>query len=383
MEPVRRPTRRTKETMPDVDAYYADILDIPAYREANPNVYASSRRQILRLQNPSPQIFGDPNVYTDSFFNNSPYARDYEESGAPRRAQDGRFSATDTSKSASDFSTPPSGVPNVSILDVWAGEMRSLSNKEMTEGLSPDEQELLRAYQEYFADRTGMQDGGVVLPDEQKGIFGLLTDTLFLTEPPEGAPIGKARQAAIRDSSSTEYANRADFYEPGAANFGERLMLEYGYPGEYDSETNREIFDMAVGGRQATVLPPDRLDLPEPQELRDARQHLLGSALAARGYGEGIAGFMGNVNERVFGFGQTPADRAMDERNNAVGLDLFRQAGIEATTQQLTQMVDDAIFAQLDQIMARAPGQRNFRSPETGPDLYFPRDARGRIATQN
>jgi hypothetical protein len=160
-------------------------------------------------------------------------------------------------------------------------------------------------------------------------------------------------------------------------------MLEYGYPGEYDPETNREIFDMAVGGRQATVLPPDRLDLPEPQELRDARQHLLGSALAARGYGEGIAGFIGNVNERVFGYGQAPADRAMDERNNAVGLDLFRQAGIEATTQQLTQMVDDAIFAQLDQIMARAPGQRNFRSPETGPDLYFPRDARGRIATQN
>jgi hypothetical protein len=367
---------RTKETMPSVDAYYADILDIPAHRDAREGYFTTTRQQILRVQNPVQGLVEDPNVYMDPFFNNSPYLRTYDSSGAQRRGPDGTLSVTD-STAASE------GVPDATYLDLWAGEMRALSNKEMTEGLSSDEEELLRAYQEYFADRTGMQDGGVVLPDEQKGIFGLLTDSLFLTEPPEGAPIGKSRQAAIRDSSSTEYANRADFYEPGAANFGERLMLEYGYPGEYDPETNREIFDMAVGGRQATVLPPDRLDLPEPQELRDARQHLLGSALAARGYGEGIAGFIGNVNERVFGYGQAPADRAMDERNNAVGLDLFRQAGIEATTQQLTQMVDDAIFAQLDQIMARAPGQRNFRSPETGPDLYFPRDARGRIATQN
>jgi hypothetical protein len=370
------PVRRTKETMSNVDAYYADILNIPAHRDAREGNFTTTRQQILRVQNPVQGLVEDPNVYMDPFFNNSPYLRTYDSSGARRRGPDGTLSVTD-STAASE------GVPDATYLDLWAGEMRALSNKEMTEGLSSDEEELLRAYQEYFTNRTGMQDGGVVLPDEQKGIFGLLTDTLFITEPPEGAPIGSSRQAAIRDSSSTEYANRADFYEPGAANFGERLMLEYGYPGEYDPETNREIFDMAVGGRQATVLPPDRLDLPEPQELRDARQHLLGSALAARGYGEGIAGFMGNVNERVFGYGQAPADRAMDERNNAVGLDLFRQAGIEATTQQLTQMVDDAIFAQLDQIMARAPGQRNFRSPETGPDLYFPRDARGRIATQN
>jgi hypothetical protein len=73
----------------------------------------------------------------------------------------------------------------------------------------------------------------------------------------------------------------------------------------------------------------------------------------------------------------------MDNRNNAVGLDLFRQAGIEATPQQLTQMVDDMIFQQLDRIMSRTPEERNFRSPERGPDLYFPRDERGNIATQN
>jgi hypothetical protein len=225
---------------------------------------------------------------------------------------------------------------------------------------------------------------------EQKGIFGLMGDVVGLTTPPAGAPINAERQASIRDSASSEYANRADFYDPGSATFGERLMYEYGYPGEYDPETNREIFDMALGGRQATVLPPGRPDLPQPQELRDARQHMLGTALAARGYGEGIAGFMGSVGE--FLGGGTPADKMMDERNNAVGLDLFRQAGIEATPQQLTQMVDDVIFQQLDRIMARAPQERggrrvnpgwqyNWRSPADGPDIYFPRDARGRIAT--
>jgi hypothetical protein len=102
---------------------------------------------------------------------------------------------------------------------------------------------------------------------------------------------------------------------------------------------------------------------------------------------------MGNVNE-MFGYGkQTPADREMDRRNNAVGISLFKQAGIEASPQELTRMVDDAIFKQLDRIMARTPqereGQRvspgweyNWRSPEGGPDVYFPRNERGDIATQ-
>ena len=541
-----------------VDAYYADILDIPAFRDSRPARYASTGKQISRLQNPAARVIDDPNVlYMDSFFNNSPYVLDFEESGGPLFTDSGNRSALDTRR-------PSRNVPGASILEVWAGEMRALSNKEMSGApLSGDEQDLLRTYQDYFTGRTGMAEGGVVSPYEQvsggfdymsgtpggsrvknasgsltvsggigsitpgftyseersrrgypdgivvdefgrrigislngelfldegagnrlragvsrdtmsggyratsgedvlgedaykqaleryslgadfgpvsfdvqkagddvsgraayrpgenmefsvedsnrgdptfgfqfakrfndggvvvppadprfeqKGIFGLLGDVLGITTPPAGAPITAARQEAIRDSSSTEYMNRADFYDPGTANFGERLMLEYGYPGEYDPETNREIFDMAFGGRHATVLPPDRPDMPQPQELRDARQHMLGTALAARGYGEGIAGFMGSVNE-FLGSG-TPADIAMDTRNNAVGLDLLRQAGIEATPQQLTRLVDDAIFKQLDRIMSRTPQERyNGRSPAGGPDLYLPRDERGRIVT--
>jgi len=369
----------------EVDAYYADILDIPAMRDDPDSLFSSTGQQILRLQNPTQDMRDDPNVYLDPFFNNSPYVSRYTEGGARARNSQGLLTATDTRLGST-------AVPGVSILELWAGEMRALSDKEMREGLSPREEELLRSYQDYFGGRTGMAEGGVVgSPYEQKGIFGLMGDIVGLTTPPEGAPIGKDRHASIRDSASSEYANRADFYDPGSATFGERLMYEYGYPGEYDPELSREIFDMALGGRQATVVPPDRPDMPQPQELRDARQHMLGTALAARGYGEGIAGFMGSVNE-MFG-GGTPGDIAMDDRNNAVGLDLFRKAGIQATPQELTRMVDDAIFQQLDRIMARTPqeqgGRRvhpgwqyNWRSPEGGPDVYFPRDARGRIATQ-
>jgi hypothetical protein len=173
------PVRRTKETMSNVDAYYADILNIPAHRDAREGYFTTTRQQILRVQNPVQGLVEDPNVYMDPFFNNSPYLRTYDSSGAQRRGPDGTLSVTD-STAASE------GVPDATYLDLWAGEMRALSNKEMTEGLSSDEEELLRAYQEYFTNRTGMQDGGVVLPDEQKGIFGLLTDTLFITEPPEG-----------------------------------------------------------------------------------------------------------------------------------------------------------------------------------------------------
>jgi len=374
-----------------VDAYYADILDIPAMRDDPDSTFSSTREQILRLQNPTDHIIGDPIVelgtHIDPFFNNSPYLRRYTESGLGKRNRQGDLMATDTRW---DSNT----APEVSILELWAGEMRALSDKEMREGLSPREEELLRAYQDYFGGRTGMAEGGVVEPPfEQKGIFGLMGDVMRITTPPANVPITADRQAAVGNSANPDFPGRADFYDPGVATFGERLMYEYGYPGGYDPVTGRETFDMSPGGAQWKVVPEGRPDMPMPQELRDVRQHMLGTALAARGYGEGIAGFMGNVNE-MFGLGkQTPADREMDRRNNAVGLDLFRQAGIQTTPQELTEMVDDAIFQQLDRIMARTPQERegrrvspgweyNWRSPEGGPDVYFPRDERGGIATQ-
>lgn len=79
---------------------------------------------------------------------------------------------------------------------------------------------------------------------------------------------------------------------------------------------------------------------------------------------------------------------AVDKRNNAVGITLFKQAGIKATPSQLTKTVDKRIFEQLNVILGRKPEEqgpaadkprrnKNFRSPAEGPDLYFPRDNSG------
>lgn len=155
-----------------IDEFYAGISDIPAFR-GDPDVpgFMETGLQILRLQNPGsggpvrlqnppPGSDGwDRNIYADSYFNNSPYVRVMEADGSPMRdALTGRLLLTDTRGDSVD-------VPGASILELWAGEMRALSNKEMSEGLSPREEELLRAYQEYFTGRTGFQDGGMVGPD--------------------------------------------------------------------------------------------------------------------------------------------------------------------------------------------------------------------------
>ena len=360
-----------------VDAYYADILDIPAHRDSGADGMESTRAHILRLQNPTQNVFDDPNVYMDGFFNNSPYGTEYEDSGAIRRNAEGRGLANDTR-------LPSNIVPGSTKLELMAAGMRALNDKGMSGApLSGDEEELLRAYQEYFAGRTGMEEGGVVLPqDEQVGIGGLFADKMGMSDPPSfPVPINARQQDAIRQSGRQDFEGREQFYVPGAANFAERLMLEYNYPSGFDPEGNREVIDIA--GEQRHARPEGRRDLPTPQELEDVRAHMLGTALAAKGYGESGAQFMGFVNEGMFGVHQGRRDKAMDNRNNAVGLDLFRQAGIEATPQQLTGMVDDAIFSQLDRIMSRPSQERNFRSPETGPDLYFPRDDRGEFDTRH
>jgi hypothetical protein len=384
-----------------VDSYYADILDIPAFRDSSGGISDKTGQQVFRLRSPVPPglrtQYADDVVRMDDFFNNSPYVLNYERVGGDvvdddyssilRRTPEGLPEATDV--------RDPSGVvPGASVLELWAGEMRALSNKEMRgERLSPDELDLLRSYQDYFSERTGMAEGGVVTPPyEQSGILGLFADKLGLSEaPPFPVPTNAEQQAMIRQSGRQDFEGRDQFYDPGAATFAERLMLEYGYPGEYDSGGNREVID--IGGEQRHSRPSDRMDLPTPQELEDVRAHMLGTALAAKGYGESGAQFMGSVNEGIFGFHQGRKDKAMDDRNNAVGLSLFKQAGIEASPQELTRMVDDAIFKQLDRIMARTPqereGQRvspgweyNWRSPEGGPDVYFPRNERGYFATQ-
>jgi hypothetical protein len=98
--------------------------------------------------------------------------------------------------------------------------------------------------------------------------------------------------------------------------------------------------------------------------------------MVAMDYGPKTAMKVGNLGEDV-GFSDR-RHRAMDKRNNAVGISLFKQAGINATPEQLTKMVDAKIFQQLEAIMNRPANERRFKSDKDADmDLYFPRDSYG------
>jgi hypothetical protein len=151
-----------------------------------------------------------------------------------------------------------------------------------------------------------------------------------------------------------------------------------------------------VGGTRTEALYGSD---PSFMQLEDARAHMLGSAVLAKKYGPETAETVGDFHEFLGRFGPWPIggqnarDEAMDKRNNAVGRQIFTQAGMNASDQDLTRMVDAKVFEQLDQIMGRtkeeqmtpSPGQprapRNFMSPPTGPDVYFPRNEQGYFDT--
>jgi hypothetical protein len=122
--------------------------------------------------------------------------------------------------------------------------------------------------------------------------------------------------------------------------------------------------------------------MPTYQELEDARAHALQTALMAADMGPETATKVGGLGEMfdrympILGTA-TDADVVMDKRNNAFGAQLLAKAGVDATPQQLTKMVDQAVFDQLDVVLGREPGERRFKSPDTGIDIFFPRDAQG------
>ena len=208
----------------------------------------------------------------------------------------------------------------------------------------------------------GMTDLQETPEYDEKGVLKFMSDHVF-TDPERDIPlpIGAAQQSAIGASGQSGSELQDVFYPEGAPTFYERLSSEYGYPEGVDPLYGETRFDRP------------RKDLPTPQELRDTRQHMLGSALAAMEYGPRTATRIGNIHE----MGTNRLHQAMDKRNNAVGISLFKQAGINATPAQIAQMVDSKILEQLNVILKRPEGERSFRSPPTGPDVYFPRDERG------
>ena len=223
---------------------------------------------------------------------------------------------------------------------------------------------------------------------EESGFGTVLYDKLLGDGDPteglrESARVGGSRTAALYGSDPS---------------FMEQLIERYDYPSQMDPELGQMVIPTGSEPESVRMARP-RHDMPTYPELEDARGHMLGSAIAAQEYGPETAESAGTFNEFLDRFapwpmgGQNARDVAMDQRNNAVGRQIFMKAGIDATPQQLTQMVDSEIFRQLDVIMGRSPSEqttpapdqprapRNFVSPSTGPDVYFPRNEQGYFDT--
>ena len=140
-----------------------------------------------------------------------------------------------------------------------------------------------------------------------------------------------------------------------------------------------------------------RPDMPTYGELEDARAHALASALMAKDYGPratGIATKIKEATEMLPGFGSSGfRDMKMDNRNNALGVKLLKEAGIQSSPKELARTVDQAVFSQLDRILGRSESRQEtpakdqpfakqyFKSPEGGLDVYFPRDKQGYFDT--
>jgi len=219
-------------------------------------------------------------------------------------------------------------------------------------------------------------------PDySEQGVGSFLADQFMsMVSDAEGFPADEIRASGRHNS-----VNRDEYY-PEGPTFFEKLASDYDYPVERLQDGSVGIAPLA--GRKRMEVP--RSDLPKAQELEDARGHMLASAMVASQYGPKTAESVGNLNEYkdVFTPFGNSQHKEMDTRNNAVGISLFKKAGIGASPAQLTKMVDRRIFEQLNIILGRTPSERaapagkpkwrkNFRSPKEGPDVYFPREKSG------
>jgi hypothetical protein len=215
--------------------------------------------------------------------------------------------------------------------------------------------------------------------------------------------LGSLIMDRIRGKNVTKDLRESGRVGGTSPEFMETLIDEYGYPSVFDEETGEKIIptDLDLYSEEVRHARPEgRRDLPTYPELEDARGHLLGSAVMASEYGPETAESAGNFSEFmdrfapiIMGGGQNKRDVAMDQRNNAIGRQIFMKAGMNATVEELTQQVDAEIFKQLDKIMGRSQedrmtpsadqprAPRNFKSPSEGPDVFFPRNEEGYFDT--
>tara|TARA_R110002012_G_scaffold99867_2_gene237987 strand:+ start:685 stop:1620 length:936 start_codon:yes stop_codon:yes gene_type:complete len=217
------------------------------------------------------------------------------------------------------------------------------------------------------APEIAMQDGGnPAVEIEESGIMSALLD------PRIDLPSSE-EQEIVRQSGREGSEGSSFYYADGSPTFEQVLETKYGYP----SDVDREVYNSSSTEVMRAERP--RHDLPTYQELEDARAHALQSALLTQQLGPETAKTLGGLSEfsdRIFN-SSTVEDTQMDKRNNAFGASLMQKAGIDASPQQITQMVDSAVLKQLDVILGREKRDRRFKSPDTGIDIYFPRDRDG------
>ena len=208
--------------------------------------------------------------------------------------------------------------------------------------------------------------GNPAVEIEESGIMSALLDPRI--DLPSSEEQDFVRQSGREGSEGSSF-----YYADGSPTFEQVLETEYGYP----SDVDREVYNSSSTEVMRAERP--RHDLPTYQELEDARAHALQSALLTQQLGPETAKTLGGLSEfsdRIFN-SSTVEDTQMDKRNNAFGASLMQKAGIDASPQQITQMVDSAVLKQLDVILGREKRDRRFKSPDTGIDIYFPRDRDG------
>ncbi len=192
------------------------------------------------------------------------------------------------------------------------------------------------AYLEYMPQEISRE-----MPEEE-GIMSFIGEGDLTKGIRDSARVGGSRTAALYGSSPS---------------FMETLIEDYDYPAVFDEELGQ------------AVIPTGS----EPESIRTAKEYGVETAADVGTFSE----FINRFAPMPFG-GQNERDVDKAQRNNAVGRRLFMKAGMDATPEELTQMVDDEIFNQLNTIMGRtsdeqftpAPSQprapRNFKSPEEG-----------------
>tara|TARA_R110002074_G_scaffold22643_3_gene68968 strand:- start:5 stop:1024 length:1020 start_codon:yes stop_codon:yes gene_type:complete len=225
-------------------------------------------------------------------------------------------------------------------------------------------------YEDVFSDQgpqIALGEGGNPAVEEAGIMSALLDPRIDLPSSEE--------QGLVRESARTGSEGAAMYYPEGSPTFEQVLMDQYGYP-----DVEREIYGASTTEQMRAARP--RHDMPTYQELEDARSHALQTALMAKDMGPETATKVGGIGEMfdrympILGTA-TDADVVMDKRNNAFGAQLLQKAGVDATPQELTRLVDQAVFDQLDVVLGREPGERRFKSPPKGIDIFFPRDAQG------